>query len=95
MKSSRSIAFALLAAVAVVGSAVSAAFYSAVEAVSSTVQRLKAWAFEVVGLSLDTAKPDAERTPLVQRVRHLAYRLRQAKRARPVVTPRWRMCPSA
>lgn len=94
MKPMRSIAFALLAVAAAAVTVVEAAWDRAVNAVSSCVTRLKAWAFEGFDLFAKSAEPDAEAVPLVQRVRQVAYRLRLIKREQPLVTPRWRMCPS-
>lgn len=94
MKSMRSLAFGLLAAVAVVISSVSSAWHHTADAILVGVHRLKVWAFEALDVKANAAESTAEAVPLVQRVRHFAYQLRQVKRARPVVTPRWRMCPS-
>lgn len=93
MKSMRSLAFGLLAVVALAVSSVSSAWDRTADAVSSGVYRLKVWAVDLVSAK---AEPDAaaKAVPLVQRVRQAAYQLRQNKRQRPVVTPRWRMCPS-
>jgi hypothetical protein len=93
MKSMRSIAFGLVAVVALAVSCVSSAWGRTVDAVSSGFYRLKVWAVDLLSAK---AEPEAaaQAVPLVQRVRHFAYQLRQIKRQRPVVTPRWRMCPS-
>lgn len=40
-------------------------------------------------------KPEILVMPKIKFVAAMAYVLRQAKRERPTVTPRWRMCPSA
>ncbi|HEY1129150.1 MAG TPA: hypothetical protein VGF12_07085 [Roseateles sp.] len=94
MKPMRSFAFALLAVAAAAITVVQTVWDRTAEKVASGVQSLKAWAFEGVSLFAKPAEPDAEAVPMVQRVRQVAYRLRLIKREQPIVTPRWRACPS-
>jgi hypothetical protein len=94
MKSMRSLAFGLLAVAAIAFLAASSAWDRAVDVVSAGLYRLKDWALKTFDVTAAAAEATAEAVPLVQRVRHFAYQLRQIKRQRPVVTPRWRMCPS-
>lgn len=94
MKAMRSFAFALFVGVCAVAAVASSAWDRTCEAVSSGIYRLKGWAFDLLGLSPTAVAYEAERKPLIARVRQVAYRLRQVRRHRAVVTPRWRMCPS-
>lgn len=94
MKSMRSLAFGLLAVVALAVFSVSSAWRRTVDAVSSGVCRLKAWALDGIDLFAQPASTDSEAVPLVQRVRQAADSLRLFKREKPIVTPRWRMCQS-
>lgn len=73
-------------------SAMSAAVDRVVAAVSYGIDRvLSAW---VEPFQLQTKAPGQEK-PRVALVAVKAFVLRLAKRERPNVTPRWRMCPSA
>lgn len=90
-RSSRFVSLIALACMAA-ASAVSAAADRVVAAVSYGIDRvLSAW---VEPFQLQ-AKPPGQEKPRVALVMAKAFVLRLAKRERPNITPRWRMCPSA
>lgn len=90
-RSSRFVSLIALACMAA-ASAMSAAADRVVAAVSYGIDRvLSAW---VEPFQLQTKAPGQEK-PRVALVAVKAFVLRLAKRERPNVTPRWRMCPSA
>lgn len=68
----------------------------AAESVVSVYRAGKAWLVGHFEVAVKTfTKPEHLPAPAVKFVAAMAYVMRQAKRARPTVTPRWRMCPSA
>lgn len=91
MKSFRllSLAIAAFACAAAVSS-------RAVDAVASVYRAGKALFFGHFDAAVQAfAKPEHLPAPAVKFVSAVAFVLRQTKRERPTVTPRWRMCPSA
>lgn len=91
MKSSRFLS--LLAAAALVCAA--ACDYAAT-AVVSAYRAGKSWLIGHAEIALQAFdKPEVLAMPKIKFVAAMAYVMRQAKRERPTVTPRWRMCPSA
>ena len=92
MKSLRMLSVLAVAACA----CMAAASIRAVEAVVHLYRAARDLVFEHVDLAVKSfAKPEHLPAPAVKFVAAMAYVMRQAKRARPTVTPRWRMCPSA
>lgn len=86
-------AFSLLAAACACLAAVST---WAVQAVVSVYRAARNWVSAQFGVAVKSfAKPEHMPAPAVKFVAAMAYVMRQAKRVRPTVTPRWRMCPSA
>lgn len=84
-----------LLAAAALACAVSASCYIA-ETVASVCRAARDWVtFRVEVVAKAFAKPEILPMPAIKFVAAMAYVLRQAKRERPTVTPRWRMCPSA
>lgn len=68
----------------------------AVQAVVSAYHAARNWVITRVDVVAQAfAKPEHMPAPAVKFVAAMAYVMRQAKRERPTVTPRWRMCPSA
>lgn len=68
---------------------------SAIAAIADVLRSVRAWVVDVVAPVLEVTKPEHLPSPMVPLVQARAYVMRQAKRERPTVAPRWRMCPSA
>jgi len=80
-------------------SAVAAAFMLAVQGTTCVWRRCLDWlgysVLSIVATFKRDLNPIQMHRPLVVFVQARAFVMRMAKRERPVVTPRWRMCPSA
>lgn len=87
--------FLALAALAVLSCAASAAT-AVTEKIVSACRVVHGLVCERVTSAVAVfSQPEHLPAPPVKFVQAGAYVLRQAKRERPTVTPRWRMCPSA
>lgn len=86
----------LLAAAVAACTLIAAVPIRAVQVVAAAYRFAKAWVHSSVEAVMSAfASPEHLPQPTSLLVQACAYAMRLAKRARPRVTPGWRMCPSA